>query len=195
MSELKPPPAGYPEPQPGTKALPGPFDAFESAKPDEPIFTLQGGDKWAPELVLVWARKARTEALAVEESKPARALELKLRATSAEGIAWNMQAYQKGYPADSNESEAYTQSRSEAAGLEVDGALRQLVRHKTLVQLNRDLSDAVARIAGAEEALASLREEESEALPVLVRKGALAELARQLKLLAGRLLPQRVGRT
>ena len=45
-----------------TKDEPGPLDGLLTAKPGEPIFTLQGGDPLAAPLVREWARQARERA-------------------------------------------------------------------------------------------------------------------------------------
>jgi hypothetical protein len=41
----------------GTKSNPGQFDCYEKAAPDEPLFCLLARDKFAPQLVRVWADK------------------------------------------------------------------------------------------------------------------------------------------
>lgn len=82
------------EPLVSTKDRPGEYDAFETAKPGEPIFTLQGGDPLAPGTVMFWAEGARKAAFA--EEKPARARLLLTKATNAEFVAWAMTDYQRG---------------------------------------------------------------------------------------------------
>ena len=39
----------------GTKNLPGEFDCYAAADPDEPLFVLLGRDRHAPTLVRLWA--------------------------------------------------------------------------------------------------------------------------------------------
>jgi hypothetical protein len=91
-----------------------PLDAYETAKPNEPIFTLQGGDPLAPSLVRLWALLARTRAEVLKPSiewitpalvaanqsslahDPKEIEELLLRATLAEEVSWNMDNYLKG---------------------------------------------------------------------------------------------------
>lgn len=38
----------------GTKNNPGPFDCYNNAEPDEPMFVLLARDKYAPALVSLW---------------------------------------------------------------------------------------------------------------------------------------------
>lgn len=45
-----------------TKSIPAPLDAFETAKPDEPIWTVQGGDPLGAPLLRLWAVFARIQA-------------------------------------------------------------------------------------------------------------------------------------
>lgn len=98
-----------PEPIP-----PAPLDAYVTAKPNEPTFTLQGGDPLAESLVILWVRYARACALGIaaqpeatisrldqvaaenrlDEQREADAL--LVRATAAEQVAWDMAAYKKG---------------------------------------------------------------------------------------------------
>ncbi len=86
----------------------GEYDAIETAKPGEPLFSLQGGDRFAPDCVLLWAQLARAAAidcfaLAAAETSKRKAEKLttegdKLsrKATAAEEVAWAMQEYQRG---------------------------------------------------------------------------------------------------
>jgi hypothetical protein len=91
-----------------------PLDAYATAKPDEPTFTLQGGDPLAGPLVRLWASAARVRAgLAGNVLEAASALlktarshaveaddrehdSLLVRATAAEQVSWDMDAYLKG---------------------------------------------------------------------------------------------------
>lgn len=96
-----------------TKDKPGDYDALETAKPDEPIFVLQGGDPFGPPTVQHWAELAREEARALQfgppdlegadreayrptEEQQARADKLLRKATQAEQVSWEMKAYQRG---------------------------------------------------------------------------------------------------
>jgi hypothetical protein len=97
----------------GTKEHPSPLDGYESAKPDEPIFTLQGGDPLASSLVRIWAYLARVRCglrgdvswisapIMVAEMNsiahdPNAVKELLTRATQAEMISWLMDGYRRG---------------------------------------------------------------------------------------------------
>ena len=110
-----------------TKEEPGPFDGMENAKPGEPVFTLQGGDPLAAPLVQLWADAARKRAgvgagnstvLAGDLTKLIRAAceqvgdhkreELLLRATEAEAISWEMDAYRKGEKFVEKATESYS---------------------------------------------------------------------------------------
>lgn len=85
----------------------GEYDAIATAKPGEPLFPLQGGDQFAPECVLLWARRARehadvlaAEAEGTRSKRKADKLReqvdhLRRKATSAEEVAWAMQEYQR----------------------------------------------------------------------------------------------------
>lgn len=77
-----------------TKDKPGDYDAIETAKPDEPLFAIQGGDPLGPKTVLFWASEARKLAVETEDEKERERLLRK--ATMAEEVAWGMQEYQRG---------------------------------------------------------------------------------------------------
>lgn len=80
-----------------TGAAPGPFDGLESAKPNEPVFTLQGGDPDAADLVLEWVARRRARALASRSDGGRNDADADLaRCTHAETIAWAMQEYRRG---------------------------------------------------------------------------------------------------
>jgi len=97
-----------------SKSNPAPLDAYETAKPDEPIFTLQGGDPLAAPLVRLWAELARartglrphllvtmndcrrTGSEASVAHDPKEVNRLLIRATEAEQISWLMDEYLAG---------------------------------------------------------------------------------------------------
>jgi hypothetical protein len=97
-----------------TKTTPAPLDAYETAKPNEPVFTLQGGDPLAAPLVRLWALLARVRANTIRgdsewiypplesalrsivEHDPRECDNLLLRATQAEVVSWEMDSYAKG---------------------------------------------------------------------------------------------------
>jgi len=84
------------EPTLATKDRLGSYDAIASAKPDEPLFPIQGGDPFGPPTVLHWVALCRAAGMA--ESSPKRADHLLRKASDAELVAWTMMAYQRGEP-------------------------------------------------------------------------------------------------
>jgi hypothetical protein len=82
------------EPLLSTRDRPGEYDAFETLKPNEPFFLLQGGDALTPPTIMHWAELARQAAR--KETKPERAKALLLKAGHAELVAWAMEEYQRG---------------------------------------------------------------------------------------------------
>lgn len=103
-----------------TKTHPAPLDAYETAKPDEPIFTLQGGDPLAAPLVRIWAYLARVrcglrgdvsmidapifiaKSTSIEHDEKEVA-NLLFRATQAEQVSWHMDGYRRGEISSSEE--------------------------------------------------------------------------------------------
>ena len=96
-----------------SKLSPAPLDAYETAKPDEPIFRLQGGDPLAAPLVRIWAYLARVRAglpgdvsmidapvfvakTTAVTHDPKECENLLVRATAAEQISWHMDGYRRG---------------------------------------------------------------------------------------------------
>lgn len=77
-----------------TRERPGLYDGLESAKPGEPLFTVQGGDPFGPATVLHWANLARTAGMVATNQEAA--TKLIKKAGAAEEVAWAMQAYQRG---------------------------------------------------------------------------------------------------
>lgn len=82
------------EPLLSTKDRPGAYDAIETAKPDEPLFALQGGDPFAPASIHKWVEQARAAATLEPDNEKREALLRK--ATNAEAVAWAMVEYQRG---------------------------------------------------------------------------------------------------
>lgn len=121
------------------------LDAYPTAAPGEPTFTLQGGDPFAPACVLEWAKRARAFALTLPEDDP-RQDELLLRATSAEQVAWEMQAYQRGEASDSDAHAAMTQAKLSTSmiGAASDDARAKLQRHRLLNEAARSLDNAAS---------------------------------------------------
>jgi hypothetical protein len=101
-----------------------PLDAYVTAKPDEPTFTLQGGDPLAAPLVRIWAFLARRRAgiarfdketfgemieaaignTVVDDDREHN--NLLVRATAAEEVSWAMDAYRKGNHSTDRPTEA-----------------------------------------------------------------------------------------
>ena len=101
----------------GSKLDPHPLDAYQSAEPNEPVFTLQGGDPLAAPLVILWARLARarcglgfepqatidwlSSVVARHQVEAGNKREdLLRRSTEAEMVCWAMEAFHKGHHAE-----------------------------------------------------------------------------------------------
>lgn len=146
-----------------------PLDAYETAKPDEPTFTLQGGDPLAARLVQFWAQLARLRAGVIPRSELAEAYatncvadaiensvadderevrNLAVRATAAEEVSWAMQEYQK--------SQHGTDKPTEAADTHLDELARI------------DLHDLKVRVA---QGLSNIRGSAAEMVTALRAKG------------------------
>lgn len=99
-----------------TKENPAPLDAYETAKPGEPIWTVQGGDPLGGPLLRVWAVFARIQAHTIPEQgveyvfkqiltaannnppeNEDEKKELLIRALETEQISWSMDEYRKGH--------------------------------------------------------------------------------------------------
>lgn len=92
---------------PSTKEKLGTYDAIETAKPDEPLFPIQGGDPFGPATVLHWVSLARAAGMAETDEK--RADRLLRKARDAELIAWQMQTYQRGEVEQEGERAQYNE--------------------------------------------------------------------------------------
>lgn len=138
------------------------YDAYETAKPGEPTFTIQGGDYIAPHAVQFWADFARAQGRAIlvgtkvvraeatftygktpRSYKPTtrderEADKLLRKATSAEMESWRMQAYQRGHEEQEGARANYqTDEPDSAAELDV-----RRERIKAAGQLNNAISSA-----------------------------------------------------
>ena len=141
----------------------GEYDAIATAKPGEPLFPLQGGDQFAPECVLLWARRAREHAdvLAAEaegtrskrkaDKLRAQVEHLRRKATSAEEVAWAMQEYQRG------ELAAVETAPKSYGGVEHDAERDSIA---TLSGICDRIYNSVAELTDAAEALGKLPEHE-----------------------------------
>lgn len=93
-----------------------PLDAYATAKPNEPTWTVQGGDPLGAPLLRIWALFARIQAGIIPEQGTEYAYEqilraannnppenefeekeLLVRATQTEQVSWNMDAYRSGH--------------------------------------------------------------------------------------------------
>ncbi len=120
-----------------TKEVPGPFDGFATAKPGEPIFTLQGGDPIAARLVHLWAWRARKIAIREMGDTP-KGQALLLRAREAEKVAWSMEEYLRG------EVELPPEPVQTYSGVQPDqAALDAIERNQALVHANGRLHNAL----------------------------------------------------
>lgn len=138
-----------------TKERPSPFDGFESAKPGEPIFTLQGGDALAAPLVREWARLARERALGggMDEAK---AKALLIKATGAEAISWAMDEYRSGHVEIPGTHARYNEEQPDIA------AKHALDRSAARVRMGRMLDNFVAELTDAVALLRKWGEEAEE---------------------------------
>jgi len=183
------------------------FDAYETAKPNEPTFTLQGGDEPAPNFVLLYAKFLRfragvlTPEMLVEDFRDAgvqlRGIETAedevdrdtflLKAVSAEEVAWAMQAYQRDWPA-----------HDVFAG-RTSGEYRQDV-----FDARKDLSDwcskADSELAERVEKLQTFEEHDPERTPITAQElqwraalNLIAQARQQLQTAHTMLRPRRAG--
>lgn len=152
-----------------------PLDAYATAKPDEPTFTLQGGDPLAAPLVRLWATAARfragigTPATMLDPSKLLIAAQqhsvvhnerecenLKVRATAAEEVSWAMDAYANGEQCVDVPSEAADTHLSELQRIDLhDLRVRAVGRINSMVAELNELRPALVK-AGFEDYLGDL---------------------------------------
>lgn len=128
-----------------TKDRPGDYDAIETAKPDEPIFTVQGGDPIGASTVCYWADQARK--LAGKTDDPKEKERLLHKAKMAEQVAWAMDDYRNGVeevPAESLTAISDAANINSADRLKERQALIQgvSVLHNALATIN-DLADVI----------------------------------------------------
>lgn len=140
-----------------TKDRPGSYDAIETAKPDEPLFPIQGGDPLGPSTVLHWAKLAREEGLRLTGDHPegskeyVRGERLLHKATMAEQVAWAMQEYQRGHvPVEAKRATYNDDSRDPVAASAARSEREARIRAAAAMQ------NALAQIADQAELLATL---------------------------------------
>lgn len=109
-----------------------PLDAYATAKPDEPTWTVQGGDPLGGPLLRVWAVFARVQAGVIVPGAVDNVFEqllkgannnvpdtdrgkdeLLIRATQTEQVSWDMDAYLKGNLNREEEEEKLEQTLAE----------------------------------------------------------------------------------
>jgi hypothetical protein len=162
------------------------LDAYQTAKPDEPTFTLQGGDPLAAPLIRLWVCAARMQnglgtALDVQELYAAaqdnkiesnsEARKLLVRATWAEREGWKFDEYRKGNLTE-EQSPARTfdefarldiwDIRRRCAGLisnfigELNEYRMQLIKHEFLIE-DGELDNVIfGEIAGLQSIMARI---------------------------------------
>jgi len=142
-----------------TKDHPGDYDAIETAKPDEPIFTVQGGDPIGSMTVIYWAGQARK--LALKSKDPKEKDRLLHKATMAEKVAWAMDDYREGneaLPGVEQQGVALASDEKTVERVRVRQALIQGVSviHNALATVN-DLADVINRMGEHPEVVERLR--------------------------------------
>ncbi len=151
------------DPIPSTKERPGSYDAIETAKPGEPLFPIQGGDPFGPPTVLHWARLAREAGEAEADEK--RSAKLLRKATDAEQVAWDMQAYQRGHAAQSEavKPSSYTgheivlDETADLARKVREAQIKGAAQLHNLVGVGTDIADTLASLDACSPEVAKLR--------------------------------------
>jgi hypothetical protein len=183
-----------------TKDKIGDYDAIESAKPGEPLFPIQGGDPLGPPTVQFWADSARRMAHDIMDGKRAGfepeherdeyqpteadkrdAEKLLRKATNAEQVKWEMQAYQRGDVELTGSGRATYNDQPEFLTEEAeDRATKRRARIKMAERLRYALGEA----HGVAEGLAKIQE-----LPE--QEVAIREAIEALKAAAAEVEPRR----
>lgn len=151
------------------------YDAHETAKPNEPTFTVQGGDPAGPLTVQFWADYARALARSLldgttikrpryefvttdvpDEFEPSEAAKvaadvLLRKATAAEQVGWAMKAYQRG---------EFDETEAPAPAAPGDDATATVEGRASLIKQASRLNNAVGIIKDAEEALLAMGDRE-----------------------------------
>lgn len=155
-----------------------PLDAYVTAKPDEPTFTLQGGDPLAGPLVRLWAFFARRRAMTVRieqtifgelieaaightvENDEREVDNLLVRATAAEQVSWDMDAYRKG--------NHHTELPTEAKDTHLD-ELQRIDLHDLKVRIVQKLSSYRGALAEFTDDLRAKGYQDEDTLAELMR--------------------------
>jgi hypothetical protein len=175
--------------------IPPPLDAYETLKPDEPGWTVQGGDPLGGPLLRIWAAFTRLRAgvitpgavntvfeeirAAANRHPPENERErdgLLIRATRTEEVSWNMDVYLKG--------EAKFEEQLHEADDEPD-ALARIDLHDYRVRAVSKINNAVAELVEIDEELAK-RDFDAGGMPII--DGIIAEL----KALSDAIEPRRI---
>lgn len=142
-----------------TRDRAGEYDALETAKPDEPLFVVQGGDPFGPATVMFWAGLQREAAMQSASRDDAQAGLRK--ASNAEEVAWEMREYQRGdAPAATAESK-----RGRAVEVARDADRDRIAAtslfcdevYNAIAQLS-DVADGLAKLGGHAAAEMKLRD-------------------------------------
>lgn len=165
-----------------TREKPGDYDAFETAKPGEPIFVLQGGDPLGPLCVIVWAWKARKLAREMDEQGHAEEADrLRKKANSAEQVAWEMRDYQRGESAVPGERATYVEQHAPASA---QGTTRTEIRRQLIGGVHV-LNNALGTSNDFRERLAALDAEAVASAGASDAPAALGMIAQAVELLRG----------
>lgn len=188
-----------PLPPPDSFTPAAPLDAYVTAKPDEPVFTLQGGDPLAAPLVRLWAWMARgragicqpknlmshagvaclieiVEKHSVADDERERD-NLLLRATAAEQVSWAMDDYVKGNHGVDRPSEAEDTHLTE---------LQRIDLHDLKVRAAQKLSNHRSEVLGIREALIERGYEDAAVVDRLIA------VEKELKALNEAIEPRRI---
>lgn len=190
-----------------TKDQPGDYDAILTAKPDEPLFPVQGGDPRGPSTVQFWADFARAGARACLQGAKVRVLDSRFelyggpevydpteadqlaaerllkKATNAEQVAWAMQAYQRGEDDQEGERASYSDVLTDQMTGE---ALDRASRRKALISMKGQLHNAVAIAQAVVDALATMRAEPMAEVKIREALAGLREAAEEIDPRLGR---------
>ena len=153
-----------------TKTEPGPFDALEKARDDEPLFTLLGRDPDAPATIHHWVDLRRTRARKLWQDDPEAGRAELIQCSEAEMVAWSMDDWRKGEP----EQFARVPQRATYAGGTVSAAeLDEAGRKGKIAEAVRHLREAAFHASEARDKLAALdvlEDHERQAIEVAISR-------------------------
>lgn len=138
---------------------PGPYDALDKARSDEPLFALLGRDPIAPRAVEFWSDATRKEVVARlgaagPHSSEHDELVAKLRqCTEADVVAWDMRRWRKG----DAEQDTATQTRASYSGTVASAEKNAETTHRAAIaSAVASLREAAYFATGGLEGLAAL---------------------------------------